>query len=230
MLLLLLKNMMWAAWWPYATMLLALEKAAQQQRAAARPEAHTPRPERPSQPTPQPAQGHHRESVTGSDAVTTPEIAEPLREMMKLGIAQAQRAFETFVLTSERTWRSLESASPLGRAGLFALNAKIAEITRKNAEAHFALVMRLAEAKDLHEALELQNRHIEQQMDVFAKQLEEMRDLAAQLVQEETKSPRSDSAGARPAPQDNMPPGGARFASYAPSSSVTPGSGPGRSY
>ena len=30
MVLLLFKNFLWAAWWPYCTMLLAMEKAAQQ--------------------------------------------------------------------------------------------------------------------------------------------------------------------------------------------------------
>jgi hypothetical protein len=222
MLLLLLKNMMWAAWWPYATMLLALEKAVQQrEREAPRTEAE-PR----SGGAPQAAQaapGRDREDVMGNESSSRPERAEPLREMMKLGIAQAQHAFEIFVATSEKTWRSLENVSPLGRAGLFALNAKIAEIARKTAEAHFALANRLAGAKDLHEALELQNRHMKQQMDAFAEQLEEMRDLVARIV-EEAGAAQHPGAGPRPAAQDNAPPGAARFAAYAPSSSVTPGS------
>ena len=37
MLLLLFRNMLWAAWWPYSTMLLAVEKAAQQSARAANP-------------------------------------------------------------------------------------------------------------------------------------------------------------------------------------------------
>ena len=49
MVLLLLRNMMWAAWWPYATMLLALEKAAQQQERA-KTQASMPRLSQP-QPT-----------------------------------------------------------------------------------------------------------------------------------------------------------------------------------
>jgi hypothetical protein len=217
MLLLLLRNMMWAAWWPYATMLLALEKAAQQrEREAPRPQAQSAQRQRPSDPPPQPAQVHPRESVMGNDGFMKPEIPEPLREMMKLGIAQAQRAFEVFISTSEKAWKSLENTSPLGRAGLFALNAKIAEITRRNAEAHFALVMRLAEAKDLPHALELQNRHMQQQMDVFVKQLEEMRDLTAHIVQEAAHM-RGDVSTLTPSASDTArnAPASAQLASYA---------------
>ena len=65
-----------------------------------------------------------------SDAFMKPEIPEPLRELMKMSIEQARRAFETFVSTSEKTWKSLENSSQSGRASLYALNAKIAEITR----------------------------------------------------------------------------------------------------
>jgi hypothetical protein len=227
MLLLLVRNMMWAAWWPYATVLLALDKAAQQRtREAPQPQAQSPDRQRPSDPPPpQPAQVRPMESVMGNDAFMKPEIPQALRQMMKLGIAQAQRAFEVFISTSEKAWKSLENTSPLGRAGLFDLNAKIAEITRRNAEANFALVMRLAEAKDLPQALELQNQHMKQQIDVFVKQLEEMRDLTAQIVQEAAHA-RGDVSTLKPSASDaaRSAPASARFASYAPSSSVTPGS------
>jgi hypothetical protein len=230
-LLLLVRNMMWAAWWPYATMLLALDKAAQQRtRESPRPQEKSPERQQASDRPPQPAQARPQESVMGNDAFMKPEIPPALREMMKLGIAQAQRAFEVFISTSEKAWKSLEKTSPLGRAGLFALNAKIAEITRSNAEANFALVMRLAEAKDLPQALELQNQHMKQQMNVFVKQLEAMRDLTAQIVQEAAHA-RGDVSTLEPSASDTVrsTPASARFASYAPSSSVTPG-GSSRSY
>ena len=110
-----------------------------------------------------------------------PEVPDSVRELMKLSIEQAQRAFETFVSTSEKTWKSFEALTP---SGLQALNGKIAEITRANAEASFALAMKLAESKDLKQALELQSEHAKKQMETFAQQLEAMRDLAAKLIQD----------------------------------------------
>jgi hypothetical protein len=215
MLLLLLRNMLWAAWWPYSTMLLAMEKAAQQSARAANPSPGAP-------PAQSQAQARRQESPTANNAFTTPEISQPVCDLMKLSIEQARRAFEAFAAISEKTWKSLENSSPLGRAGLFALNVKIAEIMRLNAEANFALAVKLAEAKDVQQAIALQSQHVKQQMETFAQQLEEMRDLAAQIVQEANSAARGPSASSH----GRNSPG---YASYAPSSSVTPGEG-GKSY
>ena len=204
MLLLLFKNAMWAAWWPYYTMVLAMEKAATQA-AANRPKSVG--------------------STTVSDAPMQAELPPALRELMKMSIEQAKRAFEAFVTTSEQAWKSLETSAPGGRAGLFALNAKIVEIIRLNAEANFALAAKLAEAKDLAQAIELQSRHVKQQMDIFVHQLEEMRDLAAQIIQQANPAARTD-AGVRAA---SGPSRGLSSSSYAPSSSFTPGE-TGRAY
>jgi phasin len=188
MLLLLFRNMLWAAWWPYCTMLLAMEKTAQQERARqAKPQSSPPAGNDARRP---------QESRMASDAFPKPEIPEPLRDFVKLSIDQARRAFETFAATSEKTWKSFESMPPLGRAGLFALNAKIAEITRQNAEANFALAMKLAEVKDMQQAMELQSRHVKQQMETFAQQLEAMRDLATEIIQEAAPAAQTSTGGA----------------------------------
>jgi hypothetical protein len=153
--------------------LLTLEKAAAKQRPA------------PPEPAPT-AQAFDRGQVAQQERnmaneFMKPELPDSVRDLMKLSIEQAQRAFETFVATSEKTWKSFESLTP---SALQALNGKIAEITRENAEASFALAMKLAESKDLKQALELQSEHAKKQMETFAQQLEAMRDLAAQLIQD----------------------------------------------
>ena len=119
-----------------------------------------------------------------NDAFMKPEIPESLRDLMKTSIEQAKRAFDMFASTSEKAWKSLETTSQSGRSGLHALNAKIADITRSNAEANFALALKLAESKDFNQAMELQSQHARKQMEAFVHQLEEMRDLAAQIIQE----------------------------------------------
>ncbi|MGH9808569.1 MAG: phasin family protein [Terriglobia bacterium] len=161
-----------------------------------------------------------------------PEIPEPLRELVKMSIEQARRAFETFISTSEKTWKSLESSSPAGRASLYALNAKIAEITRRNAEANFALAMKLAESKDVNQAMELQSQHVKQQMETFVRQLEEMRDLTAQIIQEANPA-RTDVSSTRGGPAGSARPGpglsSVGSSPFAPSSSYPPGE-TGRTY
>ena len=89
MLSLLIRNMLWAAWWPYYTMLLTMEKAAQQRdRAAAQPQSQPPAP-----PAEDRGQGVRQESPMASDASLKPEVPEALRELMRMSIDQARRAF-----------------------------------------------------------------------------------------------------------------------------------------
>src|SRR5262245_6707958 len=238
MLLLLFKNFMWAAWWPYYTTLLALEKAAAQQAAAVRAKAPPPQPQAaptpPPRPAPQPQQPRSRPEPVqtpftaglrdeASGMAMSAEVPQAVRELMKLSIDQARRGFETFVATSEKAWKSLETASAAGAPGLFALNAKIVEITRLNAEANFALAAKLAEAKDVPHAIELQSQHVKRQMELFVRQLEEMRDLATRMI-ENAESAAGTASGARRANLRAVSgSGGDSSPSYAPASSYTPG-------
>ena len=48
-----------------------------------------------------------------NDAFVKPEIPESMRDLMKISIEQAKRAFDTFASTSEKTWKSLETGSPI---------------------------------------------------------------------------------------------------------------------
>ena len=111
-------------------------------------------------------------------------VPDLVRDLMKLSIEQARQAFETFAATSEKAWRSLETTSQLAGAGVRSLNEKIIEITRSNAEANFAFALKLAESKDVSQAMELHADQARKQVETFARQLEEICDLATKIIQE----------------------------------------------
>ena len=136
-----------------------------------------------------------------NDAFMKPEFPEPLRDLMKMSIEQARRAFDTFAASSEKAWKSLETTSQSARASLQQLNSKIAEITRANAEANFNLALKLTESKDVAQAMELQSQHVRNQMDKFVHQLEEMRDLATKIILE--ANPTKTDLGPAPPPRNN---------------------------
>jgi phasin len=123
-------------------------------------------------------------SVAMADTFMTPEVMSSVRDLMKMSIEQAKQAFETFAATSEKTWKSLETTSEKAGSGIRSLNEKMAQITRSNAEANFAIALKLAESKDLSEAMQLQADHARKQMETFAAQLEEIRDLAAKIIED----------------------------------------------
>jgi len=178
MLLLLLKGFWWAASWPYSTWLLAVDKAICRMNDGCEPQHHVN----------EEGQVGIKESSMANEAFMKPEIPESMSDLMKMSIEQAKRAFDTFASTSEKTWKSLETGSQSARTGLTALNAKVAEITRNNAEANFALALKLTETKDLNQAFDLQTQHARKQMEAFVHQLEEIRDLAAQFIQESSSA------------------------------------------
>ena len=83
-----------------------------------------------------PSRSQTDDGTMANDAFMKPEIPESLRDLMKMSIEQAKRAFDTFATTSEKTWRSLETTSQSARSGLMTLNTKIADITRSDAPSH----------------------------------------------------------------------------------------------
>ena len=114
------------------------------------------------------------------------ELPDSIRSVMKSSIEQARKAFDTFVASSEKMIHGLDTtANPLADS-LKNLNEKIAAFTRQNAEANFNLAMRLADARQLSDIVELQNAHVRDQMETFSRQLEELRELTVKAVKEGT--------------------------------------------
>ena len=44
-----------------------------------------------------------------NDAFMKPEVPDSFRDLMKVSIEQAKRAFDTFAATSEKTWKTFET-------------------------------------------------------------------------------------------------------------------------
>jgi phasin len=116
------------------------------------------------------------------------EMPESVRNIMKASIDQARKAFDTFISASQKTMSNLEGSSSQTTEGLKQLNDKIAEFTRMNAEANFRFAMKLADAKQFSDVLEMQNAHARELMDTFAKQLEELRDLTTTVVKQSAQN------------------------------------------
>ena len=116
------------------------------------------------------------------------EMPESVRNIMKASIDQARKAFDTFISTSQKAMLGFEGSSNPTTDGLKQLNDKITEFTRVNAEANFKLAMKLADAKQFSDVLEIQNAHARDLMDTFARQLEELRDLTTSVVKQSAQN------------------------------------------
>ena len=118
-----------------------------------------------------------------SDATFKAEIPEPVRDLMQSNVEQTRHAFDTMVSNVETSTVSFQSSSRTAAKNMLSFSQKLLAMTRENVDANFKLAMELAEAKDMSEAVQLQNDHVQKRMESFAKQMEEIRDLTGQWVQ-----------------------------------------------
>jgi phasin len=117
------------------------------------------------------------------------ELPDSIRGIMKSSIEQARRAFDSFVSTSENMLHGLDTSSNPAADSLKTLNEKVASFTKQNAEANFNLAIRLADARQLSDIVELQNAYMRQQMESFSQQLEELRELTVKALKEGSRLP-----------------------------------------
>ena len=123
------------------------------------------------------------------------EMPESMRNIMKASIDQARKAFETFIAASQQAMTSFDGPANPATDGLKQLNEKIAEFTRLNADRNFSFALKLADAKQLNEVIEMQNSHVRDLMESYARQIEELRTLTAKVVQDSAKSVQANMPG-----------------------------------
>jgi hypothetical protein len=124
------------------------------------------------------------------------EFPGALRDLFKLTIEQCRRSFEMLVTTSEKTWEGIQASTPPGRGSMQPLMGKVVEITRANAEANFSLALKLADSMDTKQAMELYTEHARKQMEAFARQFEEVAELATTLIKNSNLSEVGNLSGA----------------------------------
>ena len=111
----------------------------------------------------------------------TADFSDMFREVLKLSIENSQRAFETFMTTSENAWIAPQADLPLA-CGLQPLSDRIREAVRTNAAAHFDVALRLVDSKDASEAMRLYAEHVGERIQTLLRQFQEISSLAAEIV------------------------------------------------
>jgi hypothetical protein len=107
-----------------------------------------------------------------------------MRALAETNIAQTQELYERSKQTLEGVLDSWERTFDAAGQGAVALNRKVIELTQRNINAGFDLVKNLAAAKNLAEALELQNTYWRQQLGELRSQAEEVRTLSARVARD----------------------------------------------
>ena len=115
------------------------------------------------------------------------EVPQAMRDLAERSIAQMRETYERSKDALEGVVQSWERSFDATNQGAVALNRKIIDIAQRNINSGFDLAKRLAGAKNLAEATELQADYWRKQLDTLAAQAEEVRTLSAQVAADATK-------------------------------------------
>jgi hypothetical protein len=113
------------------------------------------------------------------------EIPQALRDVTERNIKQAQTAYEQltdFATKAVGAWMGAMPASPMV-GGLKEVQDRAAEIAKKNADSAFALVEKMAKARNFQEILTLQTQFAQDQMKAFTTQTQELYKQIGETVQ-----------------------------------------------
>ena len=115
------------------------------------------------------------------------EVPQAMRDLAERNIAQMRETYERSKDALEGIVQSWERSFDATNQGAVALNRKIIDIAQRNINSGFDLAKRLAGAKNLAEATELQADYWRKHLDTLAAQAEEVRTLSAQVAADATK-------------------------------------------
>jgi len=111
------------------------------------------------------------------------EIPEQIREMAERNVEQARAAYNQFLDMARQVQELVNKSSGAMAESVAEIQARALRFAEENAEAGFEFASELARAKDLKEYLEIQSRHSQKQMDIYARQAEELGRMLSELAQ-----------------------------------------------
>ncbi len=111
------------------------------------------------------------------------EVPEAMRQLAEKNIEQARTAYTQLLDTMRKSQEQLGRSFPFMTEGTLDLQAKMMRFTEENLEAGFKLAVELARARDMKDYFEIQGRHAQRQMQVYALQAQELGQLMATAAQ-----------------------------------------------
>ena len=112
-------------------------------------------------------------------------IPHQLRQLWESNLEQARSAYGQFVDMIARASTMLTGVMPTSEmaSGFEDIQQQTVQFAKQNADAYFSFVHDLATSNDLGEALAIQNRYAQTQMQLLTRQAQELGRLMAEVTQ-----------------------------------------------
>lgn len=118
------------------------------------------------------------------------EIPQELRELAEENVERARKLYLQFTDGVGQAMTSWSSASSDVAPGFHEVQERAVKLANENAEAAFTLAKDVAQAKDLHQLIDLQTRYVQSQMKWYADQTQEFGRLMMRALSGMNKAPR----------------------------------------
>lgn len=102
------------------------------------------------------------------------EIPEAVRELAERNVNQVRQAYEQFLGLMRKAQETIVKSQGAMTQSALEIQAKSLQYMQANIESNFKFATDLSRAHDLKEYLEIQTRHVQTQLEVYAKQAQEI--------------------------------------------------------
>ncbi len=111
------------------------------------------------------------------------EIPEPMRELAEKNVEQARQAYDQFLDMARKAQEMMVRSQGAMAASAQEVQGKAMRYAQDNLDANFSFASELARARDLKEAMEIQQRYAQRQMRTYADQAQELSRLMTDAAQ-----------------------------------------------
>jgi phasin len=111
------------------------------------------------------------------------EIPDAIRQAAEKNVEQARTAYGQLMEMMRKSQEQLMRSSEAMTESALDLQSKMLRFTEENLEAGFKLASDLAKARDMKDYMEIQSRHAQRQMQVYALQAQELGRLMTEAAQ-----------------------------------------------
>jgi phasin len=120
------------------------------------------------------------------------EIPADMQKFAEQSMAQARKAFDTFVSATHQAMSDMEGRARLARSGVMDVGGRAMSYAERNMAASFEFAQNLVRAKSPEDVLRLQTEYVKAQIAALNEQTKELAEAAAKVAKE-TAQPRSQS-------------------------------------
>jgi phasin len=111
------------------------------------------------------------------------EIPEAVREMAERNVEQARSAYQQFMDMARQAQEMISKSQGAMAAGAMEIQQRAMRMAEQNIDSNFKFAHDLARARDLKEYLEIQTRHTQTQMKVYAEQAQDLGRMMAEAAE-----------------------------------------------